>query len=49
VQPVPEDNFGPFGPIFAMDQPAASTHTRESLGWQPKQPSLLDDLENVVP
>ena len=49
VQPVPEENFGPFGPIFAMDQPASSTHTRETLGWQPTHPSLLDDLENVQP
>jgi nucleoside-diphosphate-sugar epimerase len=49
VQPVPEENFGPFGPIFAMDQPASSTHTRESLGWQPTHPSLLDDLEKIAP
>jgi nucleoside-diphosphate-sugar epimerase len=49
VQPVPEENFGPFGPIFAMDQPASSTHTRETLGWQPTNPSLLDDLENIQP
>ncbi len=47
VQPVPEDSFGPFGPIFAMDQPASSAHTREALGWQPTRPSLLDDLENL--
>ena len=49
VQPVPEQNFGPFGPIFAMDQPASSDHTRDALGWQPTQPSLLDDLENIQP
>jgi nucleoside-diphosphate-sugar epimerase len=49
VQPVPEESFGPFGPIFAMDQPASSTHTRESLGWEPTHPSLLDDLENIAP
>lgn len=47
VRTVPEETFGPFGPIFAMDQPASSTHTREVLGWQPKHPSLLDDLEHV--
>src|SRR6201999_268252 len=35
VEPVPEEAFGPFGPIFAMDQPATSAHTREQLGWQP--------------
>ena len=46
---VPEENFGPFGPIFAMDQPASSAHTRDALGWQPTHPSLLEDLENIQP
>ena len=49
VQPVPQENFGPFGPIFAMDQPASSARTRDALGWQPTHPSLLEDLENVQP
>ncbi|MFF9184733.1 SDR family oxidoreductase [Streptomyces misionensis] len=49
VEAVPEDTFGPFGPIFAMDQPASSAHTREALGWQPTHPSLLEDLENIQP
>ncbi|WP_063007416.1 SDR family oxidoreductase [Nocardia kruczakiae] len=49
VEPVPEESFGPFGPIFALDQPASSIHTRETLGWQPKHPGLLDDLENIQP
>ena len=49
VQPVPQENFGPFGPIFAMDQPASSAHTRDTLGWQPTHPSLLEDLENIQP
>ena len=49
VEPIPEETFGPFGPIFAMDQPASSAHTREALGWQPVHPSLLDDLENMQP
>lgn len=49
VEPVPQENFGPFGPIFATDQPATSAHTREVLGWQPKHPSLLEDLENLRP
>ena len=47
VESVPEETFGPFGPIFAMDQPASSAHTREALGWQPTHPSLLEDLENI--
>jgi nucleoside-diphosphate-sugar epimerase len=49
VESVPEETFGPFGPIFAMDQPASSTRTREELGWEPTHPSLLEDLENVRP
>jgi nucleoside-diphosphate-sugar epimerase len=49
VESVPDETFGPFGPIFAMDQPASSTHTREALGWEPTHPSLLEDLENVQP
>ncbi len=49
VQPVPEETFGPFGPIFAMDQPASSTHTRDFLGWQPTHPRLLEDLEKIRP
>jgi nucleoside-diphosphate-sugar epimerase len=49
VKNVPEETFGPFGPIFAMDQPASSTYTRETLGWQPSHPSLLADLENIQP
>lgn len=49
VRSMPEESFGPFGPIFALDQPASSTYTRETLGWQPTHPSLLDDLENIQP
>ena len=47
VEAVPSESFGPFGPIFAMDQPASSAHTRDALGWRPTHPSLLDDLENI--
>ncbi len=49
VQAVPQENFGPFGSIFAMDQPASSAHTRTALGWQPTHPGLLADLENIQP
>ncbi|WP_194927447.1 SDR family oxidoreductase [Catenulispora pinisilvae] len=49
VQPVPQENFGPFGVIFAMDQPASSAHTRQALNWRPTHPSLLDDLKNIQP
>ncbi|MEU8692866.1 SDR family oxidoreductase [Streptomyces sp. NPDC048665] len=49
VEKVPQENFGPFGPIFAMDQPASSARTRDALGWQPTRSGLLEDLENVQP
>jgi nucleoside-diphosphate-sugar epimerase len=49
VEAVPEGNFGPFGPIFAIDQPASSVRTRDALGWHPAHPSLLEDLENIQP
>jgi nucleoside-diphosphate-sugar epimerase len=49
VESVPQEAFGPFGPIFAMDQPASSARTRSALGWQPTGPSLLEDLENLEP
>lgn len=49
VGPVPDDVFGSFAPIFAMDQPASGEYTQRTLGWQPTHPSLLADLENVTP
>jgi nucleoside-diphosphate-sugar epimerase len=49
VETVPEETYGPLGPIFATDQPASSTHTRQALGWEPTHPSLLPDLENIQP
>ncbi|MGB6454586.1 MAG: SDR family oxidoreductase [Streptosporangiaceae bacterium] len=49
VQVVSAETYGPLGPIFATDQPSSSTRTREALGWEPKHPSLLADLENIQP
>ncbi|TDN46559.1 nucleoside-diphosphate-sugar epimerase [Curtobacterium flaccumfaciens] len=49
VERVADEVFGEFAPIFAMDQPASGAHTQRSLGWQPRHPSLLADLENVTP
>jgi nucleoside-diphosphate-sugar epimerase len=49
VEAVPTETYGPLGPIFATDQPSSSTRTREALGWEPKHPSLLEDLENLQP
>ena len=47
VEAVSAEALGPFGPIFATDQPSTSTHTRQALGWEPTHPSLLEDLENL--
>jgi nucleoside-diphosphate-sugar epimerase len=49
VEVVPQEAFGPLGPIFATDQPSTSTRTRQALGWEPRQLSLLEDLENIQP
>jgi nucleoside-diphosphate-sugar epimerase len=49
VEQLPEESFGPLGPIFATDQPSSSAHTQQALGWKPVHPSLLDDLENLRP
>lgn len=44
-----EETFGPLGAVFAADQPASSARSREVLGWRPKHPRLLEDLENIHP
>jgi nucleoside-diphosphate-sugar epimerase len=49
TEQVPEESFGTLGPIFAADQPSSSAHTRAELGWAPRHPSLLADLENIQP
>jgi len=49
VESVPTETYGPLGPIFATDQPSSSAHTRQALGWEPKHPGLLEDLENIQP
>ncbi|MGW7043237.1 SDR family oxidoreductase [Streptomyces avermitilis] len=49
VESVPSQTYGPLGPIFATDQPSSSARTRQTLGWEPKHPGLLEDLENIQP
>jgi nucleoside-diphosphate-sugar epimerase len=39
------DHFGWIGQFFSMDGPASSAQTRTRLGWQPKQPGLLADVD----
>jgi nucleoside-diphosphate-sugar epimerase len=48
VSKAPEEatnHFGWFAHFAAMDIPASSERTREQLGWQPKQPGLIPDLD----
>jgi nucleoside-diphosphate-sugar epimerase len=49
VESVPVETYGVLGPIFSADQPSSSARTRLVLGWEPKHPSLLEDLENIQP
>lgn len=39
------DYFGWFAHFAAMDNPASSERTRAQLGWEPKQPGLIADLD----
>jgi nucleoside-diphosphate-sugar epimerase len=39
------DHFGWFAHFAAIDCPASSQRTRELLGWQPKQPGLIPDID----
>jgi nucleoside-diphosphate-sugar epimerase len=50
VSKTPEEaagHFGWFAPFAAIDCPASSQRTREALGWQPKQPGLIPDLDHT--
>lgn len=38
-------HFGFLGAIAALDIPRSSAQTQQLLGWQPKQPGLLEDLQ----
>lgn len=39
------DHFGWFAHFAGLDCPASSERTRALLGWQPKQPGLIPDLD----
>jgi nucleoside-diphosphate-sugar epimerase len=46
AQSRPAAQFGmPLGALLGTDMPASSTYTRQLLGWTPKHPSLIDDLD----
>jgi nucleoside-diphosphate-sugar epimerase len=40
------DHFGWFAMFAGMDLPASSVRTRKLLGWEPKQPGLLADIDH---
>ena len=40
------DHFGWFAPFAALDNPTSSERTRALLGWKPKEPGLISDLEH---
>ena len=39
------DHFGWFAHFATLDNPASSARTRDLLGWQPKHPQLIPDLD----
>jgi len=39
------NHFGWFAHFATLDNPASSERTRDLLGWQPKQPRLIPDLD----
>jgi nucleoside-diphosphate-sugar epimerase len=48
ISKAPEEaagHFGWFTPFAALDAPASSKWTGEQVGWQPKQPGLIPDID----
>jgi nucleoside-diphosphate-sugar epimerase len=41
-------HFGGFAHFVQMDAPATSAQTRRTLGWQPAEPTLLEDLDSAA-
>jgi nucleoside-diphosphate-sugar epimerase len=39
------DHFGWIGHFFGVDCPASGAQTRERLGWRPRQPGLIVDID----
>jgi len=39
------DHFGWFAHFASNDSPASSQRTQELLGWHPKQPGLIPDID----
>ena len=45
---VAPEHFDWLGPFFAADVPASSARTRALLGWEPREPGLLEDIPSYV-
>lgn len=43
--PEAAEHLGWFAPFAAIDNPTSSKRTQTLLGWQPKQPGLIADLD----
>ncbi len=41
------EHFGWLGAFAGMDLPASGALTRDRLGWEPKEPGLIEDLRNM--
>jgi nucleoside-diphosphate-sugar epimerase len=41
-------HFGWFARFAQIDAPASSAKTQQTLGWQPTEPALLDDLDSAA-
>ena len=41
------EQFGMFGRFAALDMPASSEWTRNTLGWNPTGPGLIENLTNM--
>jgi nucleoside-diphosphate-sugar epimerase len=39
------EHFGWIGNFLMIDSPVSSAHTRQSMGWEPKQVGLIEDLD----
>jgi nucleoside-diphosphate-sugar epimerase len=42
---VPDELMGRFGLCLALDQVICAEHAREDLGWEPRDPSIVEELE----
>ena len=42
-----QEHFGTFAHFATLDMPASSEWTRKTLGWNPTEPGLIEDLKNM--